>query len=51
MQDTSGKQITTCARQTCSDVADAQRGVQTRHGEVLCPRHGEEELTRPKSKR
>jgi hypothetical protein len=51
MQDTAGKHITTCARERCTDVADAQRGVQTRHGEVLCPTHGEEALTRPKNRR
>jgi hypothetical protein len=51
MQDANGKHITTCARATCTDVADAQRGVETRHGEKLCPRHGEEALTRPKRRR
>jgi hypothetical protein len=46
MKDTSGKQITTCAKRTCTKVADAQRGVNDRNGEVLCPRHGEEHLAR-----
>lgn len=51
MRDVNGKQITTCARAQCTAVADAQRGVRTRHGEVLCPKHGEEALARPKNRR
>ncbi|HTF49497.1 MAG TPA: hypothetical protein VK735_18800 [Pseudonocardia sp.] len=51
MKDSTGKHITSCARKACTDVADAQRGVQTRHGEKLCPTHGEVALTRPPNRR
>jgi hypothetical protein len=46
-----GKNVTFCARKNCTQLADLDRGVETRHGEKLCPRHGEEALDRPPNRR